>query len=104
MKAIILVVRHPDYGNEYTIDGDARVLDIDLGSSFDGTPDGADQAEEWVENLDGWLDWVPVTSSVFTRAIDVIRNAVDRYPSAVAHVDQYVTDRLLAAATDGEGS
>lgn len=34
----VLVYRHPDAANEYTVDGNVVTIDIDCGSSFDGEP------------------------------------------------------------------
>jgi hypothetical protein len=56
---VILTVRHPDYGNEFEVfgPGSTRIIDVDLGSSFDGSPDDRDQAEEWLYNMaDYWVE------------------------------------------------
>lgn len=103
VRPIVLVIRHPDYGNEYVVDGDVETIDIDLGSSFNGTPDDSGQAEEWVESINYWLDGVPVTSPVFAAVVETVLNTVGRFDAARGYVDQYVTDRMLAAATIGEG-
>ena len=34
-QAIVLCVRDPDYANDFTVHGDVRIIDIDLGSGFD---------------------------------------------------------------------
>jgi hypothetical protein len=36
-KPVVVVVRHPDLGNETTTFGDVEVIDMDLGGSFDVT-------------------------------------------------------------------
>lgn len=36
-KPVVVVVRHPDFGNETTVFGDVEVIDMDLGGSFDVT-------------------------------------------------------------------
>lgn len=93
MAAFVLVVRHPDYDNDVTIDGDVRVIDIDLGSSFSGTPDGAEEALEWARNLEHWLAGVPVGPSVFRDAVEAVSTAVERYDAATDWVDAYVAAR-----------
>lgn len=35
-KATVLVIRDPDYENEFTCAGDIDIIDIDLGRAFDG--------------------------------------------------------------------
>lgn len=97
-RPIVLVVRHPDYGNDYTVDHQGHepgvsIIDIDLGASFDGTPDHPADAEEFAENIDHWLRDVPVSSRVFSEVIDVVRTTVDRYPTAVEYIDRYVQRR-----------
>jgi len=36
-KPIVLCVRHPDYANDFTVHGDVRIIDIDLGGGMDIT-------------------------------------------------------------------
>ena len=36
-KPVVVIVRHPDFGNEVTAFGDVAVVDIDMGGSFDVT-------------------------------------------------------------------
>ena len=51
----VICVRHPDHGNEFrtfgnaNADGQIEIIDIDLGASFDGCPDNADQAADWAQ-------------------------------------------------------
>jgi len=48
---VIVVIRHPDYSDDISLHGlEAQVVYIDLGSSFDRTPDDAEQAREWAES------------------------------------------------------
>lgn len=91
--AFVLVVRDPDSANEITTDGDVQVIDIDLGSSFDGTPNDAKQALDWAKNLERWLADVPVDSPVFRDAVVTVQTAVVDYPDAFNWVDRYVSGR-----------
>lgn len=94
----VLVVRDPDYGNAFTIDGDVDVIDIDLGSSFVKTPDSTDDAEEWVfDRLEG-LDGVPTSSPVYKAAIDTLSWTVRRYPQAEALIEAYEARRAAPPA------
>lgn len=93
---IVLVVRHPDHANEIHTDGDVTVIDIDLGSSFDGKPTDPGEAEEWAEGIAYQLDGVPTSSPVFTQAVEVYRDTVARFPAAAAHVEAYVKRRREA--------
>lgn len=93
MGSHVLVVRHPDYANQITVDGDVEVIDIDLGASFYGSPDDAAEALEWAQNLEFWLHDVQVVSPVFTAAVETVAAAVERHPEAAAWVDAYVVRR-----------
>jgi hypothetical protein len=45
---VVIVTRHPDFENEFeVVGGEVDVFDIDLGSSFNGSPDDRDEAEDW---------------------------------------------------------
>lgn len=47
---VVVVVRHPDAANDHDAfagEGVPVVLDVDLGSQFDGTADDRDQYDEW---------------------------------------------------------
>lgn len=93
MTAWVLVVRDPDESNAITTDGDVHVIDIDLGSGFDGTPDDTDEATEWASGQLRGLDDVPTNTAVFKAAIDTISSTVEDYPEAGKLVDEYVTRR-----------
>jgi hypothetical protein len=57
----VLVIRDPDYENEYTTEGDpVEYIDIDLGQSFDGPKGfrGELDAEEQNEYFEMWRDQV----------------------------------------------
>lgn len=52
---VVVVVRYPDHANGITAypgDGLPVVLDVDLGSSFDGVADDAEQYAEWRQSMD----------------------------------------------------
>jgi hypothetical protein len=95
----VLIVRDPDSSNDVTIDGDVEVIDIDLGSSFDGSPEDAERALRWAQNLEGLAD-VPVGSPVFQAAVDTVAQAVADYDEASAWVDAYVARRNIG--TEGQ--
>lgn len=49
-RPVVVVVRHPDAVNDHDAfagEGLPVVLDVDLGSQFDGTADDRDQYDEW---------------------------------------------------------
>lgn len=96
MTAYVLVIRDPDSANEITTDGDVKVIDIDLGSSFDGTPNDERQALSWVRNMRGWLKDVPAGSPVFRATVEAVTYTVVDHPKAVAWVDTYVARRKAA--------
>jgi hypothetical protein len=57
-QAVVLCIRDPDWENEYVVDGDVRMIDIDLGSSFNGPKyfnvDLDDAAQrDWLERVRG---------------------------------------------------
>jgi hypothetical protein len=91
----VLVVRHPDEANDYTVDGDVHTITLDLGSSFMRTPDTSEQAVSWAQNLPDWLDTVPITSPVYRATLDVVRATVKEYPAALAQVSRYQSRREI---------
>jgi hypothetical protein len=91
--AYVLVVRDPDAANDYTVDGDVHTIDIDLGASFFGTPEDEEQAVGFTENLPCWLDPVPINSPVYKQVIGTVREAVARYPAALAVIARYQAAR-----------
>jgi hypothetical protein len=88
-ETYVLVVRAPDKNNEYTVDGDAHIIDMDLGASFVGTPSSSEQAVDWAGNLPRWLNPVPITSPVYRQVMDTVAAMVRDYPAATAVVSQY---------------
>ena len=89
----VLVTFSPDSGNEFTVDGDVHVVNIDLGSSFTNSPNDEEQAVDWAENLPGWLNPVPITSPVYTATLKLVADVVSDYPKAVAVVNAYKVKR-----------
>lgn len=72
MKNRVLVIRHPDYANEITTEGDVEVFDYDLGSSFDSEPDDAETAWDWMgESGPTELDDVPTDSPIYKRVMEL---------------------------------
>lgn len=52
---VVVVVRHPDHANDvdaFPGDGLPIVLNVDLGSAFDGVADDAQQYAEWRASMD----------------------------------------------------
>ena len=52
---VVVVVRHPDHANDvdaFPGDGLPIVLNVDLGSAFDGVADDAQQCAEWRASMD----------------------------------------------------
>lgn len=93
MRSYVLVVRDPDFANEFTVDGDVRVIDIDLGSSFTHHPEGEEQAVEWARGRLRDLNGVPTDSPVYQRAIETISAAVEQYGKASKLVERYQARR-----------
>jgi hypothetical protein len=63
--AVVLVVRHPDYENTYTVEGgEVRIVSIDLGSSFDSEPDDREQWEDWSSSVREDISDLPADSTV----------------------------------------
>jgi hypothetical protein len=55
MKPVVLVIRDPDYSNDIELYGvDAEIIDIDLGSDFNGPSDfyaDSDWGREWIASV-----------------------------------------------------
>jgi len=61
---VVVITRHPDYPNAITVHGgDVRIVDIDLGSSFDMSRtaqyDDADEAEQYALGLEEEISDLP---------------------------------------------
>jgi hypothetical protein len=51
-KPVVVVTRHPDSEDQISLHGvEAEVVYIDLGSSFDCTPNDEEQARDWAEGF-----------------------------------------------------
>lgn len=49
---VVVILRHPDAGNDFqSFGGEVQILDIDLGSGFDGHPRDEEEAREWAEGV-----------------------------------------------------
>lgn len=76
---VVVVTRHPDASNEIGVHGfRARVIDIDLGSSFDGQPDDDEQAREWAESVLHSVRDLPNDHPGRLEVESVVRNTCDR--------------------------
>jgi len=77
---VVVVTRHPDFEDDISLHGvEARVVYIDLGSSFTIHPDDADQAREWSESVWHDLDGLPADHPARAEVAEVISNAVEPY-------------------------
>lgn len=77
---IILVVRHPDYSDEIELYGvEARTVYIDLGSSFDTTPDSPEEAREWAEGTWAEVADLPSDHPAREAVLHVIGYTVEEY-------------------------
>jgi hypothetical protein len=64
----MLCIRHPDHENEYEDEGgNVRVIDVDLGRSFDGKPDTLEQWKDWSKSVLSEVGDLPTWSSVRRR-------------------------------------
>jgi hypothetical protein len=53
-RPVVVAVRHPDYETEFSAFagvGEPIILEVDLGRSFDGTCDDAEQYADWSASL-----------------------------------------------------
>jgi hypothetical protein len=96
MTAYVLVVRHPDASNNITTDGNVEVVDLDLGSSINGSAVNLEDALDFASSVDR-LDVLPFHSPLFAEAVDVFREAVGDFLQAQAHIDGYVAERSRKA-------
>lgn len=77
-RPVVVCVRHPDHPNEFTTfpgDGVPVVLDIDLGSSFVGVADTAEEYAEWREGM--ILTYADAGLGIEHPAFDAFMGAVD---------------------------
>jgi hypothetical protein len=81
---VVVVTRHPDYADEINVYGtEIKVIYLDLGSSFSGTPEDATQAQEWAESEWDALRDLPATHPARDEVATVISTAVERYFTTV---------------------
>lgn len=84
----ILVVRHPDASNEFTVSTppgtEVVIIDVDYGSSFDGQPRNAEEAESAISIADSIIEQAAVLP-----ALDPVRVAI-----------AFIADELLGYAED----
>jgi len=92
----VLTVRHPDYGNEYTVDGDVHVVDIDLGNGFFVRPGDYETAMDFALSVDRLSD-VPITSPVFSAGLAIFREALRDWDNVLPIIDEYEQERCRVA-------
>lgn len=73
-KAWVLVIRHPDFENNYTTYGicDVEILMLDYGADFTGSPHDEKTARGWMGSVLGRLSMEMPKALI----IDVISNAL----------------------------
>lgn len=79
-EPVVVVTRHPDFADEITLHYlEARVVYLDLGSSFNVTPDDAEDAREWADAV--WRDVsdLPADHAARAEVLGVIATTVERY-------------------------
>jgi hypothetical protein len=90
-KPTVLVIRNPDYENEFVVEGDVDTIDIDLGRGFNGPKDFANlDAADQVDYLDSWRDQV--------KHLDrngPIRQAVERLIAEMADEKQLIAQMRI---------
>ena len=80
IKPVIVVTRHPDFSDEISVHGvEADVVYIDLGSSFDRTPDDEDQAREWAQSIWDDVKDLPDGHPARDEVLNVISTTVEDY-------------------------
>lgn len=91
LDPVIVVTRHPDFADEITLHGvQADVVYLDLGSSFDTTPNDEEQGREWAESVWGEVKTLPAGHPARAEVLQVIADTV-----------QYVVTREQLAALLG---
>jgi hypothetical protein len=67
-RPVVLVIRDPDYQNQFVVDGEVDTIDVDLGRGFDGPSAFAslrlDQQEDWTRSVLANVAHLPVGSNV----------------------------------------
>jgi hypothetical protein len=67
-RPVVLVVRDPDYQNEFVLDGEVETIDVDLGSGFDGPKGFANlkpaEREDWTRSILADVAHLPAESKV----------------------------------------
>lgn len=79
---VIIITRHPDYENDIRVfGGEATIIDVDLGSSFDSH---ADSVEEWSEWVEGYGDDIAslISAGQFDAADHLIGALKSAHPEA----------------------
>src|SRR5262245_59328256 len=77
---VIVVTRHPDYSDEISVHGvEAKVIYMDLGSSFDTTPNDEAQAAEWAQETWAEVKDLPADHPARDEVREVIAYTVENY-------------------------
>jgi hypothetical protein len=80
---VVLCVRSPDTDNEFTVHGNVRILDIDLGRGFDVDNIKATERREVAEYVRSWRKEVrglPRDHPIRRAVYDVIERVLDNTP------------------------
>ena len=74
---VVLVIRDPDYENDFVIDGAVRIIDVDLGAQFNGSKDfdaESEQGQQWIASTLEQVADLPSGSLVRQRVEDLVDN------------------------------
>jgi hypothetical protein len=76
---VVLVIRDPDYENEFVTQGDVEIIDVDLGSEFNG-PNGFDPDNDraWVDDQLEKVAQLPEDSPVRQRVQELVDSLLER--------------------------
>lgn len=69
---VVLVIRDPDHSNEFVVDGKVAIIDVDLGSSFNGPKDldpASAGGREWLARTRAKVKHLAADSNV-RRAVE----------------------------------
>jgi hypothetical protein len=75
-RPVVLVIRDPDYQNQFVVDGEVDTIEVDLGRGFDGPSAFAslrlDQQEDWTRSVLANVAHLPAGSNVRQAAEQLV--------------------------------
>jgi hypothetical protein len=83
---VVVIVRHPDHANTveaFPGDGMPVVLDVDLGSGFDGTAESVEKFHEWLAGMEQTYrdSGLPVSHPAFAAFMEAVESADPTLPA-----------------------